>query len=240
MELYVLYEEPAADQPGAARAKIGVGGELLRKADQTQTASGKPLKLAFKALFKEPAEASAWEQRLTAQLGKSGVQIGHEFVFVDDALLATLREIASQADEHEWLIPLGDAESVQMTVALNEAKREVEATFERWSQCTHIGNAEIKINSWTEMLVRNDKRIRELEAQKVTPRFYNDGATRNEKLDYTIAQIREDSRQRQADIKRLKFEIDEAEAAFTEWQKAIKRVDELEAKIASLTSPESE
>jgi hypothetical protein len=238
MELYVLCEDPVADGQGRTRIKIGVGGELTRKLDQTQTADGRPLKLAFRAIFKENRAATAWEEKLHKQLGKSGVRVGNEFFFVNDAMLAGLYNAAEHADQHEWLIPLADFDYVTLTKKLSQARKRVEETFDAWCECTRTKSAEIKINSYAEYIVRNDKRIRELKAQYVVPHFFNDGAEKNAKLDYGIAQVREDSRQRRSEISRLQRELEDGEQVFAEWQAAIRCVAELEEKVAAMSAAE--
>ena len=99
MELYVLYKAPSA--AGPAGVKIGVGGEVSRTLDQTQTADGSFLELAFRAIFRENQAATEWEQKLNHELRQSGVQMGSEFFFVNDAILEGLCEAATQADEDE-------------------------------------------------------------------------------------------------------------------------------------------
>jgi hypothetical protein len=236
MELYVLYDNPKADDgQGRARVKIGVGGELTRRLDQTQTTDGRPLKLAFRAIFKENRLATEWQEKLHEQLRQSGQQVGNEFFFVDDAMLVGLHEAAAQADQHEWLIPLADSEYVNLTMELKQARQQVEETFDVWCQCTRTASAEIKINSYAEYIVRNDKRIHELKAEYVVPRFYNDGAEKNAQLDYTITQIKEDTRKRSSDMARLRRELDDSEQAFAEWQAAIRRVAELEDEVAAMS-----
>jgi hypothetical protein len=239
MELYVLYEDPVSDRHGRARIKIGVGGELTRRMDQTQTADGRPLKLAFRAIFNENRAATAWEEKLYKQLGKSGVQLGNEFFFVNDAMLAGLYEAAEQADQHEWLIPLADSEYVNLTKELSQARKKVDETFDAWCACGRTNSAEIKINSYGEYLVRNDKRIHELKGQYVVPHFYNDGSDKNTRLDYAITQVRDDSRNRRAEISRLRQEIEDSEQRFTKWQAAIRHVAELEDAVASMSATDS-
>jgi hypothetical protein len=235
MELYVLCEDPVADGHNRARIKIGVGGELSRKMDQTQTRDGRPLKLAFRAIFKENQAATAWEEKLHQQLGQSGVQVGNEFFFVNDAMLAGLYEAAEHADQHEWLIPLADSEYVDLTKELSQARKRVQETFNAWCECTRTESAEIKMNSYAEYIVRNDKRIRELKAEYVVPHFYNDGEEKNARLDYAITQVREDSRQRRAELTRLRRELEDGEQVFAEWQAAIAHVSELEAEVAAMS-----
>jgi hypothetical protein len=67
------------------------------------------------------------------------------------------------------------------------------------------------------------------------PRFYNDGAEKNAQLDYTITQIKEDTRKRSSDMARLRRELDDSEQAFAEWQAAIRRVAELEDEVAAMS-----
>jgi len=234
IELYVLSEDDELEVDGMSRVRIGIGADGEPDSARMTTSDGRPLNLVFRALFKEARAATEWEYRVKERLEKSGVQLGSEFFFVSDAMVQTLCDAAAHADDHEWLIAPSDDDFVRLAMELSQAKLEVDETFERWSASGWLPSAEIKINSYTQHVARNDRRVKDLQGKYVTPRFYNDAAVKNTQLDYAISRLKEENRNWETEIARLKRTIEESELAFAEWQAAVRRVDQLETAIAAV------
>ena len=241
IELYVLSEHDSLDTDGMSSVTIGVGAENSAAGAQMTTPDGKPLNLVFRALFREDRDAAEWESRVRKELEKSGVKVGSEFFFVSESMVESLCAVAAHAEQHEWLIPPPDAEYAELATQLGRAKRDVDDAFDRWNACGRTPSAEIKINSYTQHIARNEKRIRELRESYVTPRFYNDGEKRNERIDYAVSRLKEESRKWRGEIKRLRAQIEESELAFADWQAAVRRVNEFESELAkrSVANPSS-
>jgi hypothetical protein len=233
MELYVLYKDPAA-AGGPGEVKIGVGGEMTRRLDQTQTIDGRSLKLAFHAIFKENQAATEWEQKLNQRLRQSGVKMGSEFFLVNEEMLDGLCEAATQADEYEWLIPLADSERIRLATELSLAKKRVTETFDVWVALPRTTNFDFKIHSYKQYIMRNDMRIRDLKSKHQASGFFNRAVNDKDKLDYTISQLREDTRKRQEKIARLRREFDDSELAYNQWLDATTRVTDLEEALSLL------
>ena len=241
IELYVLSEHDCLDSDGMNSVTIGVGAENGAAGARMATPDGKPLNLVFRALFREDRDAAEWESRIRHELEKSGVKVGSEFFFVSESMVESLCNVAAHAEQYEWLIPPPDAEYAELATKLGRAKRDVDAAFDRWSACGRTPSAEIKINSYTQHIARNEKRIRELRGKYLKPRFYNDGEKSNARIDYAISRLNEESRKWRSEIKRLRGQIEESELAFADWQAAVRRVNELEGEIArrSAANPSS-
>ncbi len=125
-----------------------------------------------------------------------------------------------------------DSDYVKLTSELSRAQQAVDESFDTWRECRRTSNAEIKISSYSEYISCNDRRVRELKGEYQTPRFYNDGTENNERLNYTIAQIKDSTRKWQHKIVGLRQDLDVSEKAFADWQEAIRRVNELEKELA--------
>jgi len=237
IELYVLSEDPELEREGYGRVRIGVSAadDQDREHERLMTTDGRPLTLVFRALFKEDDAATEWEQRLTDQLRESGIKVGNEFFFVNDSMVESLCDAAVDAEQHEWLVPPVGREFVDTAMELSRARRRVDETFEAWAGSVRTANAEIKVNSYQQYVARDEHRIRDLEASYVTPRFYNDGATKNSQLDYAISRLKKQTSKWRGEIVRLGREIEESEFAFAEWQSAIARVNELEGALEALS-----
>lgn len=236
-ELYVLSEDPELEREGYGRVRIGVSaeGDQDREQERLTTTDGRPLKLVFRALFKENEDATEWEQRLTEQLRESGIRVGNEFFFVNDTMVESLCDAAAQAEQHEWLVPPVGREFVDTAMELSRARLRVDEAFEVWAGSVRTANAEIKVNSYKQYVARDENRIRDLEASYATPRFYNDGAAKNSQLDYAISRLKEQTSKWRGEIVRLRREIEESEFAFAEWQSTITRVNDLEAALEAMS-----
>lgn len=237
IELYVLSEDPELEREGYGRVRIGVstGGDYAREQERLTTADGRPLKLVFRAIFKENEDATEWEGRLQHQLRESGIKVGNEFFFVNDSMVESLCDAAVHADQHEWLVPPVGREFVDTAMELSRARRRVDEAFEVWAGSVRTANAEIKVNSYIQYIARDENRIRELEAGYVTPRFFNGGAVKNSQLDYAVSRLKEQTSKWRGEIVRLRREIEESEFAFAEWQSTITRVNELEAALEAMS-----
>ncbi|MDJ0926962.1 MAG: hypothetical protein QNJ73_04850 [Gammaproteobacteria bacterium] len=233
-ELYVLTEQEELAPDGVGSVTIGVG-----EADeaQRQIADSPPAKLVFRALFQEPADATTWETRVRERLEKSGVRFGNEFYFVSESMVESLCDAAAHAETHEWLIYPASDEYVELATRLGRARLKAAQAFERWSHCGRTSVAEIRINSYEQHIARNDRRIQELRASYVTPRFFNEGEKRNTQLNYAVFRLREEIRKWRSDIRRLRDAIAENDVAFEEWLSAQRHVEELEQELAAM-SPE--
>lgn len=239
IELFVLGDGEAFDRDGAGRVTIGVGASDDR-ADVERTApDGQPLRLVFRALFREDHDASEWEYRVKERLEKSGVRVGNEYFFVSDAMVESLCDAAAHAEQHEWLIEPADSGFFELAMELGRARRDVDEAFSRWSKCGRTPSAEIRVHSYEQHVARNENRVRELTGSYVTPRFYNDGDRQNEKLDYAISRLKEESRKWRSEIVRLRRQIEESELAFGDWQVAVGRVNRLEKQLAEKANPSS-
>jgi hypothetical protein len=108
--------------------------------------------------------------------------------------------------------------------------------FEAWSDCGRAESAEIKINSYTQYVARDEQRIKDRQGQYVTPKFCNDAATENGKIDYAISCLRGQARKWRAEIKRLREEIDRNNATFSAWQAALARVAELDESLSKMAA----
>lgn len=239
IELYVLSDESEVERDGLSRITIGVTADGDRDPDRMMSSEGRPLNLVFRALFKEVGDATEWEQRVAARPQESGVKVGNEFFFVGDTMVESLCDAAAHADDHEWLIQPADAEFVAAAMELGHARRRVDEAFEAWSQCGRTPSAEIKINSYSQYIARNDRRVSDLQGSYITPRFFNDGATKNAQIDYAISRLKEEARTWRNEVVRLQQQIEESELAFTEWQVAVKRVGELEEDLAVMSPTDS-
>lgn len=236
IELYVLSDDPEIERESMGRVRIGLGAEGEVAPGETESSDGSPLKLVFRAIFREDRDGAEWERRLTERLRESGVKVGNEFFFVNDAIVEGLCDAAAHADRHEWLSPPADAEFVELAMELGRARLAVDKAFDAWSRCARTSYAEIKINSYTQYIARNDRRVREYEAEYVTPHFYNDGIKKNTHLDYTISCLKDETRKWRSEIARLREEIAAGETVFAAWQAAVKRVNELEKALADRSS----
>lgn len=236
--MYILSDDPGLEREGIGLVRIGLAGNPGddRQSELPTGEDGQPLKLVFRAIFKETRDAAEWEQRLTSHLRQSGVEVGSEFFFINDKIVENICDAAAHAERFEWLVPPADPEFVDLAMELSRARRRVDETFDAWSRCGRTANAEIKINSYTQYVARNDKRVNDLQGSYVTPRFYNDGVTRNSQLDYSISRIKEETRKWRSEIKRLRQEIEESEVAFIEWKTAVKEADALEERFAELSA----
>jgi len=237
IELYVLSEDPELEREGYGRVRIGVSADddPDPEQDRLTTTDGRPLQLVFRALFKEDDVATDWERRLTEQLRRSGIKVGNEFFFVNDAMVESLCDAAVHAEQHEWVVPPVGREYVDLAMDLSRARQRVDDTFEVWAGSVRSANAEIRINSYTQYVARDEKRIRDLEASYIKPRFFNDGAVKNSQLDYAISRLKEQTSKWRREIVRLRREVEESELAFAEWQAAIARVHELESALEALS-----
>lgn len=237
IELQLLSEDLHLDREGAGPVVIRTRPAEPARFSMTQSGAGESddvPKLVFRALFRENAVASDWEERVKERLQESGIKVGNEFFFANGPVLESLCDAAAYADEHEWVVLPGDATFMQLAMERGRAKRAVDEAFDAWSNCGHTESAEIKINSYTQYLARDERRIRDLQGQYVTSKFFTDAAAENSKLDYAISRIKEQARKWRVDIKRLREEIDRNNAAFSAWQAALARVAELDASLEQL------
>lgn len=232
MELYALYDDERDDRTGQPRVRIGVGGELSRRLDQTEAKHGRPLKLAFRALFKETAVARDWERKLRHRLQDSGAPDGQEWFFVTDEVLAALCEAAKNADEHEWIIPLANDELFERVEQLRDARLAVKEAFNEWVSYARTGNAELKIRSHIDFIDKSLKRVVELERQYTKSHFFNDGEDRNAHTDYTISKIKDAVGQRRNELAQLRGEVNRGEDAYMKWQESVRHVNRLEQSLA--------
>lgn len=198
-------------------------------------------RLVFRALFKENDAAADWEQHLVEKLEESGVKVGDEFYLANRQVVEGLCDAAAYADEHEWLVMPADPELVQLVMERGRARRLAKETFEEWCQHGSTNSAEIKINSYTQLIARDQRRIRDLRGRYVKRSFINKHADReNAKLDYAISQLNESIRQRRSEIKQLSEGIALNDVVFKAWRDATDRVTELDEMIAELDSGSSE
>lgn len=238
-ELQLLSEDLRLDREGAGPVVIRTSSAEPAGPAMTDSSDGESddaPKLVFRALFQEGAVASDWEERVKERLQESGIQVGNEFFFVNGSVLESLCDAAAYADEHEWVVLPGDAKFMQLAMERGRAKRAVDEAFDAWSNCGRTESAEIKINSYTQYAARDERRIKDLQGQYVTPKFFNDAATENSKLDYTISRLKDQARKWRVEIKILREEIDRNNVAFSAWQAALARVAELDASLKQLES----
>jgi len=236
-ELHLLSEDPQLDRNGAGPVMLRVS--LSRDAAEIEPPAddGSP-RLVFRALFKENEAASDWEARLNERLQESGVKVGNEFFFVNGPVVEGLCAAAAYADEHEWLVPPTDTQFFELAMQCGRAKRAADEAFEEWSRCERSDKAEIKINSCTQYIARDERRVRDLQGRYATPRLFNDAASENARIDYAISQLQDQLRNWRSEIKRLRAEIEANNVAFAKWQETLKRVAELDAALAKM-APEA-
>jgi hypothetical protein len=232
-ELLVMSDGSALGFESMSRVRVGLTATGEPDPDDMKTQDGRPLSLVFRAILQEPQQASEWECRVRQKLEKSGIKVGNEFFSVNDTMVKRLCDAAAHADSHEWLISPADAEFVDLAMQRGRARRDVDEAFNRWAECGRSPSAEIRINSYTQYRARNERRIRDLQASYVKPRFYNDGEKQNAMLDYAISRLNAESRKWRREIVRLRRQVEAAELAFSQWQSAARRVKKLEKALAS-------
>ena len=238
-ELQLLGADLHFDREGAGPVVIGLSSG---EADGAATAaaasddSGDAPTLVFRALFKGNEVVTDWEARLNERLQETGIQVGSEFFFVNGSVLESLCDAAAYADEREWVVLPGNAEFMQLAMERACAKRSVDEAFEAWSDCGRAESPEIKINSYTQYVARDEQRIKDRQGQYVTPKFCNDAATENGKIDYAISRLRGQVRKWRAEIKRLREEIDRNNATFSAWQATLAHVAELDDSLAKMSA----